>query len=121
MSDYSPLHKGHSYTRTAGANIVGGRLSSPPAPAASSNPPPSHMPRSASHHSTQPPAIRSGSRSAACNASSASGVITAGQNVEPASTGRVAAHTNGTNDFNIYGLALTSVTDGQLVEVRPRI
>jgi predicted RecA/RadA family phage recombinase len=47
----------------------------------------------------------------------AAGTITAGQNVEGAAAGQVAAHTNGTNDFNIVGLALTSVTVGQLVEV----
>jgi hypothetical protein len=47
----------------------------------------------------------------------ASGAITAGANVEGAAAGKVAAHTNGTNDFNIVGLALTTVTVGQLVEV----
>jgi hypothetical protein len=47
----------------------------------------------------------------------ASGTITAGQLVEAAASGQVAAHTNGTNDVNVVGLALTSVTVGQLVEV----
>lgn len=47
----------------------------------------------------------------------ANGTITAGQNVEPSVNGTVVAHTNGTNDVNIVGLALTSVTVGQLVEV----
>jgi hypothetical protein len=47
----------------------------------------------------------------------ATGSITAGQNVEAATNGTVAAHTNGTNDFNVVGVALSTVTAGQLVEV----
>lgn len=47
----------------------------------------------------------------------ASGTITAGQLVEAAASGAVAAHTNGTNDVNVVGLALNSVTNGQTVEV----
>lgn len=47
----------------------------------------------------------------------ASGAITAGQLVEPATAGKVAAHTNGTNDFNVVGVALTTAADGALVEV----
>lgn len=47
----------------------------------------------------------------------ASGAITAGALVEPAAAGKVASHTNGTNDFNVCGLALTTVADGALVEV----
>lgn len=47
----------------------------------------------------------------------ATGSITAGSNVEAATAGTVAAHTNGTNDQNILGVALTTVTTGQLVEV----
>lgn len=47
----------------------------------------------------------------------ASGAITAGALVEPAAAGKVAAHTNGTNDFNVCGIALTTVADGALVEV----
>lgn len=47
----------------------------------------------------------------------AAGTITAGQNVDAAANGQAQAHTNGTNDYTIVGLALTSVTIGQLVEV----
>jgi predicted RecA/RadA family phage recombinase len=43
--------------------------------------------------------------------------ITAGNTVEPAAAGQVAAHTNGTNDVNIIGIALNSATAGQPVEV----
>ena len=48
----------------------------------------------------------------------ASGSITAGGNVEGAAAGAVAAHTNGTNDFNIVGIALTSATNGNKVSVQ---
>lgn len=47
----------------------------------------------------------------------ATGSITAGGNVEAAATGTVAAHTNGTNDQNIVGVALNTVTTGQTVYV----
>lgn len=47
----------------------------------------------------------------------ASGSITAGALVEAAAAGAVASHTNGTNDYNVVGVALTTVTTGQLVEV----
>lgn len=45
------------------------------------------------------------------------GSITAGATVEAATAGTVAAHTNGTNDFNIVGVALNTVTTGQTVFV----
>lgn len=47
----------------------------------------------------------------------ATGAITAGQLVEPAAAGSVAAHTNGTNDVNAVGVALTSATTGNKVRV----
>lgn len=47
----------------------------------------------------------------------ASGSITAGATVEGAAAGAVAAHTNGTNDINVVGLALTTVANGAIVEV----
>ncbi len=48
----------------------------------------------------------------------ASGSITAGSNVEGAASGQVASHTNGTNDVNIVGLALSSATNGNPVLVQ---
>lgn len=48
----------------------------------------------------------------------ATGTVTQGQTVEGATGGTVATHTNGTNDFNIVGLALTTATAGNLVEVK---
>lgn len=48
----------------------------------------------------------------------ATGTVTAGQLVEAATGGTVATHTNGTNDFNVVGLALSTATAGNLVEVQ---
>ncbi|MGN7968158.1 DUF2190 family protein [Microbacterium sp. 22296] len=46
--------------------------------------------------------------------------ITAGQTVEPAANGRVAAHTNGTNDINVVGIALNDGGTGSTVQVKLR-
>lgn len=48
----------------------------------------------------------------------ASANITAGQLVEPAANGAVAPHTNGTNDVNTVGLALSTAAAGAKVRVR---
>jgi hypothetical protein len=48
----------------------------------------------------------------------ASGTIAAGANVEGAASGQVASHTNGTNDANIVGIALTAATVGNPVDVQ---
>lgn len=48
----------------------------------------------------------------------AAGTIAAGANVEGAASGQVAAHTNGTADANIVGLALTAATSGNPVNVQ---
>lgn len=45
----------------------------------------------------------------------ASGSITAGDTLEAAASGLVATHTNGTNDVNIIGMALTTATTGNPV------
>lgn len=47
----------------------------------------------------------------------ASGTVTAGNQVESAAAGAVAAHTTGTNDVYALGVALTSATDGNKVRV----
>lgn len=47
----------------------------------------------------------------------ASGAITAGQTLEAAAGGAVAAHTNGTNDVNIVGVALSTASNGANVRV----
>jgi hypothetical protein len=118
MSEYEPLHNpGKAFTRTTSAAVTGGQLlivsgSGTVAPSSA--------------------ATASWLGVAAFDAASgalvgvfcegvqrlvASGSITAGALVEAAAAGAVASHTNGTNDFNVVGVALNTVTNGQLVEV----
>ena len=47
----------------------------------------------------------------------ASGAITAGGLVAAAAAGAVAAHTGGTNDNRVFGIALTTAADGATVEI----
>ena len=47
----------------------------------------------------------------------ASGTVTAGDAVEPAAAGAVATHTVGTNDAYVFGVALTTATTGNPVEI----
>jgi hypothetical protein len=47
----------------------------------------------------------------------ASGTVTAGDVVESAAAGAVATHTQGTNDIRAFGIALTTATTGNSVEV----
>lgn len=119
MSDYSPLHKGHTFTRRASATITGGQVvivSGTGTVAAGS---------AATHlwvGVAAFDAVNGDNLSVETGGVQflvASGAITAGQLVEAATAGKVAAHTNGTNDFNVIGLALTTVADGALVEVAP--
>lgn len=118
MAEYLPLYKpGKEITRAASASITGGQLvivsgSGTVAPASA-----------ATHLWVGVAAFDAASGdnvtvfSEGVQRLTASGAITAGQLVEAAASGAVAAHTNGTNDFNVVGLALTSATNGQLVEV----
>jgi hypothetical protein len=47
----------------------------------------------------------------------ASGTVTAGNLVEGASAGAVASHTEGTNDDRVFGVALTTASDGNTVTI----
>ncbi len=47
----------------------------------------------------------------------ASGTVTAGDVVEAAAAGAVATHTQGTNDVRVFGIALTTATTGNPVEI----
>jgi hypothetical protein len=118
MADYQPLfNPGKAYTRQTSAAVVGGQLlvisgSGTVAPAATAT------------HSWLGVAAFDAASGANVTVFSegvqrivATGSVTAGSTVEAATAGTVAAHTNGTNDQNIVGVALNSVTAGQLVEV----
>lgn len=47
----------------------------------------------------------------------ASGTVTAADLVEAAAAGAVATHTIGTNDARVFGIALTTATTGNVVEI----
>ena len=47
----------------------------------------------------------------------ASGTVTAGDLVEAAAAGAVATHAVGTNDARVFGIALTTATTGNSVEI----
>ena len=119
MAEYLPLHKpGQSLTRTASAAITGGQL----VIVSGSG---TVAPSSAATHAWLGVAgfdAASGKtvtvHTGGTHRLTASGGITAGQLVEAAASGAVAAHTNGTNDFNVVGVALTTATAGNLVEVQ---
>lgn len=118
MAEYQPLYKpGQAITRAASGTITGGQLvivSGSGTVAAST----------AATHSWLGVAgfdVVSGQNVTVFGGGvqrlTATGSITAGNTVEAATAGTVAAHTNGTNDVNIIGVALTTVTNGQTVEV----
>ncbi|QJU52937.1 DUF2190 family protein [Herbiconiux sp. KACC 21604] len=118
MADYTPLHEpGKAFTRQASAAITGGQLvvvsgSGTVAPASA-----------ATHSWLGVAAFDAGNGDLVTiydegvQRLTASGAITAGALVEAATGGKVASHTNGTNDFNVVGLALSTAADGALVEV----
>lgn len=118
MAEYLPLHQpGKAYTRQASAAITGGQLvrvsgSGTVAPVSAA---------SADWLGVAAFDAASGETvtvySEAVQRLVATGSISAGATVEGATAGTVAAHTNGTNDINVVGLALNTVTAGQLVEV----
>ena len=118
MAEYVPLHiPGKAITRTASAAITGGQLvrvsgSGTVAPTSAA---------SADWLGVAANDCASGDQVAiyleGVQRLVASGSITAGATVEGAAAGAVAAHTNGTNDINVVGLALTTVANGAIVEV----
>lgn len=119
MAEYLPLHDdGDSITRSASASITGGqlvRVSGSGTVAAVS---------AASADWLGVAAFDAGSGdnvTVFCSGVQrivATGTVTQGQLVEGATAGTVATHTNGTNDFNVVGLALTTATAGNTVEVK---
>lgn len=118
MADYSALHRdGETITRTTSGAVTGGQLlivSGSGTVAASS---------AATHSWLGVAAFNAASGAlvtvlrGGVQRLTASGGITAGNTVEAAASGAVAAHTNGTGDVNIVGVALTTATDGNLVEI----
>ena len=119
MAEYLPLHlPGQCIMRSASAAITGGQLvsvsgSGTVAPSAAA---------SASWLGVAAFDAVTGSQvtvhTGGTQRLTAAGAIAAGALVESAAAGKVATHTNGTNDVNVVGLALTTATDGASVEVQ---
>lgn len=118
MPEYLPLHKpGKAFTRQASAAILGGQLvavsgSGTVAPTSAANAAWLGVAGFDAATGDQVTVFAEGIQRL-----TASGAITAGATVESAAAGAVAAHTNGTNDVNIVGIALTTAANGQSVEV----
>lgn len=118
MADYQPLHlPGKAFTRQASGTITGGQLVivSGSGTVAASTAATAAWLGIAGHDAVSGDNVTVFAEGV--QRITASGSITAGATVEAAASGAVAAHTNGTNDINVVGLALTTVTNGQLVEV----
>lgn len=119
MAEYLPLHDdGDAVTRAASAAITGGQLvvvsgSGTVGPSSAA---------SASWLGVAAFDAASGDNvTVFCSGVQripATGTVTAGQLVEGATGGTVATHTNGTADYNVVGLALTTATAPNVVEVK---
>lgn len=117
MGDYSPLHKGDTFTRTTSADVVGGtlvRVSGTGTVATVSAASDDWLGVAAFDAlSGNPVSVECGGVQRVL----AVGTVTQGELVHGATGGGVATHTNGTTDVNTVGLALTTATDA-IVEVR---
>jgi hypothetical protein len=120
MADYLPLHEdGHQITRAASGTITGGNLvsvsgSGTVAQAAAGDP---------TWLGVAGFDVVSGNNltvwcSGVQRIVAGTGGVTAGQLVQAGANGTVVSHTNGTNDFNVVGIALTTATATNLVEVK---
>ena len=119
MAEYVPLFiPGKRFTRSVSAAVTGGQLvrvsgsgTVAPTTAASAD-----WLGVAGHDAAIGQSVTvfcGGVQRVACTAA-----IAAGATVEGATGGQVATHTNGTNDINVVGLALTTTSGaGQLVEI----
>jgi len=120
MAEYLPLHDdGDSITRSASASITGGQLvivsgSGTVAPSSAATVAWLGVAGFDASTGDNVTVFTSGVQ----RLTAGTGGVTAGQVVEAAANGQVVAHTVGTNDTNIVGLALSTATAGNLVEVK---
>lgn len=119
MSDYVPLFlPGQAITRTASATVVGGALVYVSASGSVANSTTAaNIPVGVAAFdvaSGQPVTVFS---RGTVHRLAASGTVTAGDVVEAAAAGAVATHTVGTNDARAFGVALTTATTGNPVEI----
>lgn len=119
MAEYLPLHDdGDAITRSASAAITAGQLvsvsgSGSVAPAAAADVPWLGVAAFDAASGSNVTVFTSGVQRIA-----ASGTVTAGQLVHAGASGTVVTHTNGTTDYVVVGLALTTATGPALVEVK---
>lgn len=117
MSDYVPLIDGGSFTSQASASITGGELlvvSGDGTVAAASG-------ASGAFAGVAGFDCSSGDKVTVyiggVQRITNTGGVTAGNTLESASGGKVATHTEGTNDQRVVGVALNTATTGNLVSV----
>jgi predicted RecA/RadA family phage recombinase len=120
MAEYLPLHKpGQAITRTASAAITAGQLVTVSgvgtvAPSAAADVPWLGVAAFDAASGAQVTVFCGGTQRLVAG----TGGITAGQLVHAGATGTVITHTNGTTDYLVVGVALTTATATNLVEVQ---
>lgn len=120
MAEYLPLHDdGDAITRSASATIAAGQLvsvsgSGTVAPAAAADVPWLGVAAFDAASGSNVTVFTSGVQKIVAG----SGGITAGQLVHAGASGTVVTHTNGTTDYLVVGVALTTATATNLVEVQ---
>lgn len=120
MADYLPLHApGKALTRTASAAITAGQLvsvsgSGTVAPAGAGDVFWLGLASKDTASGDTLAVFAGGTQKVVAG----TGGITAGTLVQAGAAGTVVTHTNGTNDSNIVGLALTTATATNVVEIQ---
>lgn len=120
MADYLPLHKpGQAITRAASATITAGQLVSVSgagtvAPSAAADVPWLGVASKDTASGDTVAVFCGGTQRLVAG----TGGVTAGQLVHAGATGTVITHTNGTTDYLVVGVALTTATATNLVEVQ---
>lgn len=118
MADYVPLYlPGKAVNSTASATITGGQVvyvsgSGTVAPATAA----ANIPVGVAAQDAASGAYVGYFARGTVHRLTASGTVTAGDLVE-AAAGAVATHTVGTNDGRVFGIALTTATTGNSVEI----
>lgn len=120
MAEYLPLHDdGDAITRSASAAITAGQLvsvsgSGTVAPSGAGDAPWLGVAAFDAASGANVTVFTGGVQ----RITAGTGGITAGQLVHAGASGTVVTHTNGTNDYEVVGLALSTATATNLVEVK---
>lgn len=120
MAEYLPLHQpGRSFTRQASAAIVAGNVvsvsgSGTVAPAGATDAAWVGVAAFDAANGDNVTVFSGGIQRCVAG----TGGVTAGQLVHTGAAGTVVTHTNGTSDYAVVGLALTTATATNLVEVQ---